>query len=127
LTGAPSDGWPREAWKRGRIQVLSSLIHAKYRGAAVWQWLVSISMTNRSDPKGSRADDETCRRVLVDFDVEGAEEDNHEPGVARKFFRNVDLKPGEVSLCECKEDEEKVVEPDGYTWSREKPKPGGRR
>lgn len=126
LAGMPKDGWTREGWRRGRVRILSSLIVADYRGAAVWQWLVSISCsTKQPGVYGVRADDETCQRVLADFDLVGAEEDNHEPGVGRKFFRNVDLAPGQVSLCECKEDEETVVEPDGYTWTRKKPPTGG--
>lgn len=67
-------------------------------------------------------DDDSIARVLKDFDMVGAEEDNHENGRARHFWRMCEREPGEVvGECECKETEEIVVEPDGHTWSRTRP------
>lgn len=58
-------------------------------------------------------------RVLRDFDMVGAEEDNHQPGIARNFWRLCDAAPDAPSQCECKSDETTIVETDGFTWQRE--------
>lgn len=104
-----------EIWRlRGRVLAISSLIYAEFRDGMHWQYLVSISYA------GGRASDFVCRRVLADFGIPTAEEDNHESGVARKFWRLIDIAPDEPQLCECKETEETIVEPDGYTYTRER-------
>ena len=67
---------------------------------------------------GQRPSDDVIRGVLADFNLEGAEEDNHSPGRARHFWLDEgrDIQPD----CECKRTEETVVEPDGYRWQRER-------
>ncbi len=102
------------AWRRGRLLVTSSVDEMEFHGELRWQWLLAISAG------GWRATDEECARVLRDFDMEGAEEDNHFPGRVRSFFRLCDTRPGDPSQCECKETEETVVEPDGFRWQRER-------
>ena len=55
-------------------------------------------------------------RVIKDWKMEEFEEDNHERGIARKFWMAVD--PKYRIPCPCK-DEEIVTEGD-YQWSRKK-------
>jgi hypothetical protein len=49
--------------------------------------------------------------------MEGSEEDNHHPGIARHFWMVVD--PARRVDCECKVGETVVKEPDGYKWSND--------
>ena len=111
------DGRDLYCYARGTLWAHSSIDNMelpKRPGATGPTWLVSISRS------GARASDDEVRDVLIAFGMHEAEEDNHEPGVARKFFLIVD--PAERTACECKADEEQIVEPDGFTWSN--PKPG---
>lgn len=82
------------------------------------QHLVSISMYCAVSRDGRRrASDAEVANILRIFCIPGAEEDNHEPGIARKFWWRIGQEQVE---CECKADEEIVVEPDGYRWSRKR-------
>lgn len=102
-----------EAWVyRGKASVISSSMHAEFRGESRPQWHVSISGV-RERPKEAMV-----QRMLRDFGMVGAEEDNHEPGKARHFWILQDSRIGEDASCECKEGETTVVEPDGYKWQR---------
>lgn len=103
-----------EVYRRNRLVVLSSFMLAEFRGESRPHWHVSVSMN------GQRANNEQVAIALRHFDMQAAEEDKHHSGNARHFFLLADLKPGEVAECECKETEEVVVEPDGYTYSRER-------
>lgn len=86
-------------------------------------WHVSIS---RFTQRGARyvpehATDDDVAHALDAFRMTGAEEDNHvrvdgRAAVARHFWREVD--PSKRTECQCKETEEVVVEPDGYTYTR---------
>ena len=98
-------------WYRDGVVVISALTLADLpTGAGVGlQWLISISRNGR------RASDGVVRRTLRSFGMAGAEEDNHEPGYVRKFWRPLD--PAHRVDCECKADEEIIVEADGYTWT----------
>lgn len=110
------DGHRAERWRRKSVLVLSSFFIAPFRGRMRPQWHVSVSAS------GQRPNQEQLTMALRWFGMEFAEEDNHSSGVARHFFLIADLAPGEApGECECKEDEEIVVEPDGYTWSRRVP------
>lgn len=98
-------------WSYGPIVVISALEDAEYpdgqgRGP---QWHVSISRNGR---RPSVAD---VRKALRSFRMVGSEEDNHHPGVARHFWLPVD--PSHRVDCQCKVDEEIIVEGDGYTWT----------
>ena len=55
------------------------------------------------------------QRALRAFRLEGTEEDNPHPGVARHFWLPVD--PTRRVECQCKTDETIVQEPDAYTWT----------
>jgi hypothetical protein len=123
-------GVHKTAWRRGRLLILSSVEMMDFRGALRPQWLVSVSARGRGPasevqrhPERFRASDADVVAVLRDFDMERAEEDNHQPGCARMFFLLCDARPDDPQQCECKETEEVVVESDGFTWSRERPAP----
>lgn len=127
------DGWERvewrgpppppnarffSAWRRGRCFVISTLDFAELptgKGIGL-QWQISISHhRERPGPK-------EVRRALIAFNMVGAEEDNHHPGIARHFFMPVD--PAHRVDCECKTTEEVRREPDGYTWTNPRPESG---
>lgn len=104
------------AWSNGPFIVVSSLITTRHHGGNVGpEWLISISRRKR---RSKRCKNREVRRLLRDFAMWPCEEDNHELGIARKFWLPVD--PSERGVCECKTDEEQVVESDGYTWSRKR-------
>lgn len=100
-------------FRRGRLRVTSQHLVADFHGQRRAHWLVAVSAG------GVRATDEEVARVLRDFEMVGAEEDNHMNGITRSFFRLCDARPGDPSECECKEGEETIVEPDGYRWQRD--------
>lgn len=99
-------------WQRGAVIVVSALEDAELPGASGATWHVSISRM------GKRPRPRDVEHALRDFDMRGAEEDNHHPGVARHYFQPVD--PAYRGLCECKTTEDVVVERDGYTWTNPK-------
>ena len=100
------------AWANGRFVAISSLIIVPHHSGNVGpEWIISISRRGSRRPRPRET-----RRLLRDFGMWPCEEDNHEPGIARKFWLPLD--PAERGICECKADEEQVVESDGYTWSR---------
>lgn len=123
------DAWKLEAcwrvegdvihrWSNGTIVACASRhagIESKHSGLVVPCFHLSIS------DDGHRASNEVIRGVLAEFNLEGAEEDNHSPGVARHFW----LDEGRAAQpdCECKKTEETIIEPDGYQWQRERSAP----
>lgn len=107
------DGETINRWRNGTVMACSSrhgAMESKRTGLIVPQLHVSIS------DDGARASDETIRGVLADFGFEGAEEDNHQPGIARHFW--LDEGARVQPECECKKVEETVTEPDGFKWQR---------
>lgn len=108
---------------RAGLLVVSSVDHAEFRGVKRPQYHVSISVVQDAAPGAfgfRRPNDLEVAMVLRDFGMVGAEEDNHEPGRARHFWRLCQASPDEAMGCECKETEEVVVEADGHRWSRER-------
>ena len=103
-----------QGWERRGVVVMSTLDQAKLpqRDEIGPQWHISISNGGRYRPTQAEVD-----RALRDFDMVGAEEDNHHPGIARHFWMPVD--PAFRVPCECKEDEVEVVDADGYRWSND--------
>lgn len=109
----------RSAWTYGRISVISALCNAEMpdgNGVGL-QWHISISRRGTRRPSSSDA-----RKALRSFGIGGAEEDNHEPGNARHFWIPVD--PARRVDCQCKVDEDVIVEPDGHRWTNPKPETG---
>lgn len=101
------------AWSLRSVRVISELCNAELPGVGVGPtWHVSVTRLAR------RPMLRDVEHALRDFDLVGAEEDNHHPGSARHFFLPVD--PAHRGLCECKTTEDVVIEPDGYTWSNPK-------
>lgn len=98
-------------WIYRDVVVISALELAEYPsgGGTGPQWHISVS------ERGARPTPKGLKRALISFDLVGAEEDNHHPGIARHFWMPVD--PARRVDCECKTDEATVVEPDGYTWT----------
>jgi hypothetical protein len=99
-------------WRRGPLTVLSSCSSMDLPDGSGEQgptWLVSITRA------GERASDREVARMLRDFGMLDAEEDNHTPGTSRAFFLVVD--PSRRVDCECKATETVIVEKDGYRWS----------
>lgn len=109
------DGQTINRWTNGAVVACSSrhaAVEVKKSGLLVPQLHVSIS------DGGQRATDDVVRAALADFGFEGAEEDNHQPGIARHFWLVEGL--GVQPDCECKKVEETIVEPDGFRWQRPK-------
>jgi hypothetical protein len=100
------------AWERGSVSVVSALEVAELPqsgGLAGPTWHISISR------RGKRPKPRDVEHALDDFDMRGADQDNHHPGAARHFFMPVDERYR--SACECKTDEAVIVEADGYEWT----------
>lgn len=76
------------------------------------QWHISITT------RGKRPKPHHVRRALRAFGMVDAEEDNHQPGQARNFWRPVD--PQYRVDCECKTTDILHVEPDGFRWTEER-------
>jgi hypothetical protein len=112
------DGVLIERWRSGPILVGSSLqdCEAPDGNGTTQQWLVSISNS------GKRPKPHHVRRVLRAFDMVGAESDAHHPGVAVHYWLVCD--PERRVACQCKTDEDVIVEPDGYAWTNPKPDTG---
>jgi hypothetical protein len=120
----PAAGWVfdsrlsggRFAWRAGPLLAISSVnmmqLPGAPAGATGWTWLVSVSS------RGRRAKAHEIRRALRAFGMQLAEEDNHQPGMARMFFMPVDV--AFRGVCECKVDEDVIVEADGYRWQNPK-------
>lgn len=108
-------GFPVDIWLCGDLSVCSSRepLEDKRTGLVLPTFQVSVSK-NRARP-----DDEAVRSALADFDMEGADEDNHSPGIARHFWLIDDGRTKQPE-CECKETEETIVEPDGFKWQKER-------
>lgn len=76
-----------------------------------WEWVISFSYMGKA-----RLSDAEVKRCLKDFGAEDFEEDNHEPGIARKFWLAVEhqyRKP-----CPCKD--EVVITEGDYQYSVKK-------
>ncbi|MGB1225788.1 MAG: hypothetical protein ACPHCN_16830 [Mycobacterium sp.] len=103
---------------RAQLVALSALEIAVYPRAADGsgpQWHVSVSSRDRKGER--RVTDKLLNRTRVDFFgplAAIAEEDNHEPGMARHLWLPVD--PACRVDCECNE-LEVTVDTDGHLWS----------
>lgn len=119
VRNAPGRG-PLFAWAHAPTgtQVLSELAFAELpkSGRTGPQWLISI--VSKVTPEPARPSAAQTKLALCAFGMLGAEEDNHHPGNARYFWLPLD--PSERVECECKTDEDVIVEPDGYTWTNPK-------
>lgn len=100
------------AWQKGDVCALSSVVFVEDEHLPPhWEWLVSFSSMGRR-----RLCDKEIAMVLPIFGAEDFEEDNHEQGIARKFWLSVDEKYRKP--CPCK-DEVLITEGD-YKYSIKK-------
>lgn len=115
----PTGGWtvmgiyPQyTAYQQGRFCALSSLVDVyDDHQPAHWEWLISFS--NMGNARLSNAEIQKC---LKDFNALDFMEDNHEPGVARKFWLAVEEKYRVPCPCQ---NEHVIVEGD-YKYSVKK-------
>lgn len=102
------------AWQSGFICALSSIVYLHDEEKPPhWEWLISFSKNGRS-----RLSDKEIKIALKAFDAQEFEEDNHEPGIARKFWLSVD--PKYRKPCDCKD--EMVITEGDYRYSQKKDK-----
>lgn len=109
-------------WQNGTTWVISTLVDAELpdgSGVLGPQWHLSI--TRHAGGRVRRPAPQDIRRARRAFGLQAAEEDNHHPGNARHLFMVVD--PAKRVDCECKTDEQLVVEPDGFKWTNPKDGP----
>ena len=101
------------AWQCGNVCALSSMVFVEdEHQPAHWEWLISFSKGGRA-----RLSDAELAPALKAFDATNFEEDNHEPGIARKFWYAVDVQYRKP--CPCKN--EIVITEGDYRYSQEKP------
>lgn len=99
-------------WQLGHLCALSSLVNVyDDHQPPHWEWLISFS--NMGKKRLTNMEIKICLR---DFGAEDFMEDNHEPGVARKFWLAVDEKYRVPCPCQ---DEKVIVEGD-YKYSVKK-------
>lgn len=109
MIGVTSD-WTQ--WQCGHLCALSSLVNVyDEHQPAHWEWLISFSNMGKK-----RLSNEEIKICLRDFGAEDFMEDNHEPGIARKFWFAVDEKYRVPCPCQ---DETVIVEGD-YKYSVKK-------
>ena len=119
---SPSGGWnligiypEYTAYQKGQICAISSLVEVEDEHLPLHQeWLVSFSVMGRA-----RASNAQIKMALKDFDALDFEEDNHERGIARKFWKAAD--PKYRIPCPCKN--EKVIVEGEYQYSVKHPAP----
>lgn len=100
------------AYRRNDFYGLSSLVNiSDEHFPAHEEWLVSFSKANRA-----RLSNKEIKVCLKDWCLEGFLEDNHEPGLARKFWMAVEEKYRLPCACQ---DETVIVEGD-YRYSVKK-------
>ena len=100
------------AYQRGNYRALSSiaLLHDNHQPAH-WEWVVSFSYGGVR-----RLTDDEIKKCLQEFGAQNFVEDNHEAGIARKFWLAVEEKYR--APCPC-QDENVIVEGD-YRYSVKK-------
>lgn len=112
----PSGGWvlvgltpDYTAYQKGNYCALSSVVEVMDEHLPLhWEWLVSFSAVNRK-----RLSNAEVAQCLRDFGAGDFEEDNHERGIARKFWKAVD--PQYRKPCPCKD--EAVIFEGEYQYS----------
>lgn len=102
-------------YQRGALRVFSGvdLMRSPVDKTPTPTWHVSVSAGDgRSSARPvTDAELEVVRRA---FGMQAAEEDNHEPGMARHLFLAID--PKHRAACECNVAEVTFIEPDGHRW-----------
>ncbi len=100
------------AWQLGDMCALSSVVYVSdEHQPAHWEWLISFSKMGRMV-----LNDAEIKKCLKAFGAEDFMEDNHERGVARKFWKAVEEKYRVPCPCQ----NERVVVEGDYRYSVEK-------
>lgn len=103
------------AYQHGNMCALSGVYQVRDEHLPLhWEWLLSFSSMGNS-----RLSNQDISRCLKDFEAEYFEEDNHERGIARKFWLAVD--PQYRKPCPCKD--EIVLTEGEYQYSVTKGQP----
>jgi hypothetical protein len=116
----PQNGWSLigvypeyTAWQKGAVRALSSLIEVEDEHLPLHhEWLVSFSQESRRPLNNKHIE-----KCLQDFGAIDFMEDNHERGIARKFWLAVD--PKYRIPCPCKD--EMTVNEGDYSYSVVRP------
>ena len=126
LTGFTPRGITWIRWKGVGLYyaAISSVVLVKeaHHARPNYQWIVSFSRQCGRGPE--RIPNKVMAWIKDEWNLNGWEEDNHEPGCARKFWLPVEEELRGVE-CPCK-DETVVVEGD-YQYSIKKPLVGERK
>lgn len=97
-------------WQSGQYRALSSLVNIDDgHQPPHYEWVVSFSKSSRET-----LTDTEVKKCLKEFDALDFEEDNHEPGIARKFFLPVEHKYRKP--CPCKDEE--IVREGDHVYSK---------
>jgi len=115
----PENGWDLikltpnyTVWAKGEFVALSSVVFISDEYLPPhWEWLVSFSAKNRK-----RINNQKIKPCLADFKATDFEEDNHENGIARKFWKAVE--PQYREPCPCKD--EIIIKQDDYEYSQKR-------
>lgn len=111
-------GYPAERYisKHGHVVISAVEVAADdHRESLGPEYHISVSKN------GQRLDADEIPIIFSLFDMQGSDEDNHVPGIARNFWKPVaDRFAGFV--CPCKENEKAIIEGD-YVW---RPAPDGK-
>jgi hypothetical protein len=115
-TGYPCDRWHHAKTK---LNVMSAVEVASDKDGIDRgpEYHISVSRWDWERGKAVRCSSHDAKWVLQQFQLEGAEEDNHVPGgVVRNFWRTV-AEPMIGLQCECKADEPAIREDKGdFVW-----------
>ena len=97
------------AWQNGNICALSSVVFIEDENLpAHWEWLISFS-----DRGKRRLSNNEIKPALIAFDAVSFEEDNHESGIARKYWFAIEEKYRKP--CPCKD--EGIITEGDYSYS----------
>lgn len=111
-------GYPHQMWmhKTGLCVISAVEVTADLPPKGP-EYHISISKWSRRHPGPQRCSSAEARWVLREFQLDGAEEDNHVPnGVVRNFWRAV-ADPLVGLECWCKASEPAIVEDKGdFVW-----------
>jgi len=114
-----SGGWKLEqihrdyvVWRKDLFVCLSSVVYIEDEHLPPhWEWLISFSLDGMA-----ALNDQQINKCLQDFDALNFEEDNHERGIARKFWLAIDQKYRKP--CPCKD--EIIITEGDYKYSQKK-------
>lgn len=113
-------------WKSADgLLVTSELAHTELPGSGGKYgptWVLAVSRREgQGVGRGVRATRADLLTMVERFALDGWDEDNHESGITRTVFVPCDEQYRRA--CECKTNEQRIIEADGYEWSYAADKP----